>query len=137
MSIFTRLFARDNDSQTDSYQILRAKSFTLEFKDDNPALLFDGTSKMQISTNCYVVVNGISFHVNADFSMHTPINDVMTLEDIIEVSYFLPTRAALADGKPINVEFSHEAIIEIMHHIKTQMSYEKEQVSYPQTYLCI
>lgn len=140
MSILGKFFSRKaaKSSQPEAIVINQVKSFKLEFPDKKPTMTHDGHDLMQCTTSCHVIVNGISMNVNADFSIETPIGDGFTLEDVVYVDYFLPTRAAFADGTPTPVAFSHVAIIELMTYIKAQLKYERYEVTEEEeVYLCI
>ena len=141
MSILSKFFSRKaaKDQQQEAVVINRVKSFKLEFPDKNPIMVHDGHDLMQCTTDCYVVINGISMSINANFTLETPVGDGFTLEDVVFVDYFLPSRSAMSDGTPTPVAFSHIAIIEVMTYIKAQLSYDdyttnKEE---EEVYLCI
>lgn len=140
MSILSKFFSRKaaKDQQPEAIVINQVKSFKLEFPDKNPIMVHDGHDLMQCTTNCHAVINGISMNINADFTLETPVGDGFTLEDVVYVDYFLPSRAAMSDGTPTPVAFSHAAIIEVMTYIKAQLSYDAYSSSEEkEVYLCI
>lgn len=139
MSILSKFFSRKAAKSPDEAIVInQIKSFKLEFPDKNPTMKHDGYDLMQCKTNCHAIVNGISMNVTADFSIETPMGDGFTLEDVVFVDYFLPSRSALPDGTPTPVAFSHLAIIELMTYIKAQLKYERyEVVEVKEEYLCI
>lgn len=140
MSILSKFFSRKaiKDQQPEAIVINQVKSFKLEFPDKNPKMVHDGHDLMQCTTSCHAVVNGISMNVSAEFTVETPVGDGFTLEEVVFVDYFLPSRSALPDGTPTPVAFSNVAIVELMTYIKAQLSYQDYSTTEEQeTYLCI
>lgn len=143
MSILSKFFSRKaaKSNEAEAIVINQVKSFKLEFPDNNPKLLHNGRDLMQCNTSCHVIVNGISMNIDADFSIETPMGDGFTLEDVVFIDRFLPTRSALPDGTPTPVAFSHLAIVQLMTYIKTHLKYERYELDQAEEeegiYLCI